>query len=413
MQFIILTQYYYPEVGAAQTRLIAVIRELKAAGHGVEVVTAMPNHPANRIYPEYRGKFYLKEEIEGVVVHRVWVYAATGAGVKRLLNYFSFVITSLWGLFKAAKPDYIFVGSPPLFDSLPGYLAAKFYRAKMLFHVADLWPDSAMEMGFLNSKTIFRLSLLWEKWTYRVSYRIHAVTEGIRHNLIHTKNVPSEKILFFPNGVDVNLFQPAPPDMILGAELGLEGKKVILYAGNIGLAQGLDTVLDAAQIISDRTDILFLFVGSGSDKDRLIKKAAEYKLANVRFLDAVPLSYVSRLYTLSHAGLAVLKDLPIFAGARPSKIFPIMASGIPVIYSGAGEGARLVEKARAGLLVPPENAAELAKAVIRLVEDSKLTKEMGENGRDYVEKYFSWQKITSQWLDQLGIMQKKPKGKIS
>jgi len=120
MRFLILSQYFPPETGAPQVRLAAMIRELLGLGHTVEVVTALPNYPHGQIFPDYRGRFYRLQDWEGVRVHRVWMYAATGAGIKRLLNYFSFMLTAFWGLRKAQKPDYLFIESPPLFLGITG-----------------------------------------------------------------------------------------------------------------------------------------------------------------------------------------------------------------------------------------------------------------------------------------------------
>jgi len=142
MRFLVLTQYFHPETGAPQVRLAAMIRELLRLGHTVEVVTALPNYPNGKIFSDYQGRFYRVENWEGVRLHRVWMYAATGAGFKRLLNYFSFMITALWGLRRAKKPDYLFVESPPLFLGITGYIAAKIWRVPFILNIADLWPDT-------------------------------------------------------------------------------------------------------------------------------------------------------------------------------------------------------------------------------------------------------------------------------
>ena len=402
MRFLILTQYYPPEIGAPQTRLSSIVSEIKALGHEVEVVTALPNHPTGKIFPGYRGQLYFREDMDNVVVHRVWLYTAIGAGLRRILNYISFALSSLYGLWRSQRPDYVFVESPPLFLSIPGFIVARRWRAKIIFNVADLWPDSVQELGLIQSERILGLAERLEKWSYRIANRVSAVTEGIRSNLIEKKGVPASKVLFLPNGVNTELFKPRSPNMELMRSLGLEGKKVVLYAGTLGYAQGLDTVLKAAEILIDRQDIIFVFIGDGSEKTRLLEVTSHLRLENVLFLEPSPQEFVANLYSLALAGLAVLKDVPIFQGARPSKMFPIMASGVPVLYSGAGEGALLVQKkAQAGIVTSPESSQALAEGVMHLADNPGLARELGKNGRKYVEEYFNWQTLVADWLREL------------
>lgn len=401
MRFLVLSQYYPPEIGASQTRLAAMVRVMKNLGHDVEVITAMPNYPTGRIFPEYRGRFYYREELTGVTVHRVWLYPSTGAGLRRMLNYMSFTVTCLAPLLCASRPDYVFVESPPLFLSLPGYLMARRWRAKMIFNVADLWPDSVRELGLMKDGLALGLATRLEKWTYRVADRVNAMTEGIRSALIQKKGVPSSKILFLPNGVDTQLFKPRPADNGLASRLGLAGKKLILYTGTLGYAQGLEVALRAAAMLRHQTDIVFVFVGGGSEEGKLKLLADNWGLQNVVFLEPVPPEEVARLYSLALAGFASLRNLPLFDGARPSKIFPIMASGVPVIYSGSGEGARLVKAANAGIVTPPEDGQALADAVQQLAQNPDLAARLGSNGRAYVEKHFTWSTLVADWLRQL------------
>ncbi len=400
MRFLFLTQYFPPEVGAPQIRLASMIRELTRLGHEVEVITALPNYPTGRIFPEYRGKWYCRETWEGVPIRRVWLYASTGAGFRRMLNYGSFTFASLVGLMGTKRPDYIFVESPPLFLSIPGWVASVVRRSRFIFNVADLWPDSVRELGFVSDGWMLRLAERIEAWSYRKAAFVNAVTEGIRQNLIEKKGVSPEKVLFLPNGVDTELFRPMKPDEALARELGLTNKKVVLYAGTQGFANGLEVALEAAKLLAD-TDVVFVLIGDGSEKKRLQKMARGRGVENVHFLDPASPEYVARLYSLALAGFSSLRNLPLFDGARPSKIFPAMASGKPVIYSGAGEGARLIEYAKAGLVVPPEDPVALAKAVRKLTENLALAEDLGRNGRQYVDENLSWKILITDWLRQL------------
>lgn len=382
-------------------RLPAMAHQLVAMGHEVEIVTALPNYPTGRIFPQYHRRFYIREVVQGIVVHRVWLHAATGAGLGRMLNYGSFSLASLWGLWHGQRPDYVFVESPPLFLFIPGFLSARYWNAKTVFNVADLWPDSVREMGLVNDGWLLKCAKHLERWIYRKADMINAVTEGIRQVLIQEKGVPRSKVLFLPNGVDTDLFKPRAPNTTIAQKLGLLGKRIILYAGTMGYAQGLETLIEAAELLRKNRDIVFVLIGGGSERWRLAEMAIGLELDNVLFLDPAPPEYIAELYSLSVAGLAVLRDLPVFQGARPSKVFPAMASGVPVIFSGTGEGARLVQSAQAGLAVPPENPRALAEAVVRIVNDPDLAGRFGQNGRTYAEKHLAWPALIEGWLEQL------------
>lgn len=402
MRILILTQYFPPEIGAPQVRLAAMTRELKRLGHDVEVVTGLPNHPTGKIFAEYRGRWYLLEDWEGVPVHRVWLYPALGGGIKRLLNYLSFVGTSLIGLSRARRPDFIFVESPPLFLGIPGVYAAKRWGVPLVFNVADLWPDAVKDLGLMRSGPWLALAERIEAWCYQNATFVNAVTEGIQKTLIEKKKVPPEKILFLPNGADTDLFQPREPDKELAQELGLADKSVILYAGTIGYAHGLEVALEAMAIVRDKApNATLVVIGHGSERMRLEALARQKGLDNVVFLPPRDPAYVARLFSVAVAGLVTLKDLPVNMGARPSKTFPIMASAKPVIYSGRGEGALLVEGARSGLVTPPEDPSALARAILFILEHPEVAKELGANGRKYVVENLSWNVLVRNWIKEL------------
>lgn len=408
MRFLVLTQYYLPEIGAPQVRLTAVIRELIKLGHEVEVVTAMPNHPNGRIFPEYRGEFYRREEWEGVPLHRVWLYASTGAGVKRIVNYLSFTFTSLWGLFQAKRPDYIFVESPPLFLSMPAYLASLIWRRPIIFNVADIWPDAARELGLIQNETILKTAERLEHWSYRRAKYVNTVTDIFLDTLKTKKNLPLNKLLFLPNGIDTELFQPKPPDYGLLNNLGLTGKKIFLYAGTHGYAHNMEIALEAAKLVEAQdASIALLFVGDGSEKAKLVAMAKAMDLKNVTFLDPVPPAQVARLYSISVAGLSTLRGS---YNTRPVKIFASMSCARPVVYSGKGEGATIIDAAKAGVIIPPEDAEGLAKAMVDLANNDGLASRLGKNGRRYVKEKMQWSALVENWLEQLDKKELDKKG---
>lgn len=402
MRFLIVTQYFGPEIGAPQVRLAAVARALVAKGNEVEIATAMPNHPTGAIFPEYRNRFFLNEDWRGCKIHRVWLYPALGAGFKRIVNYLSFAFLIVVPLFRVRKPDVILVESPPPFVMAPVVLFNLFWRARLVLNVADLWPDSITEMGLMREGMLANMLRIFEAWCYRRAHTVNAVTKGIRDSLINNKHVPESKVLFFPNGADTEMFRPQAPDPEIEEKLGLREKDVFLYAGTLGYAQGLDVALHAMASIETRYPSAHLvFIGDGSDRERLNQLAKSLAINNVTFLSPQPPEYVARLYSICIAGLASLKALPLFEGARPSKMFPIMSSGKPVIYSGAGEGARLVLEAQAGIVTPPGDSKALSEAFATLIDDREKAEKYGQNGRAYVVKNLGWEMIIDRWLSEV------------
>jgi colanic acid biosynthesis glycosyl transferase WcaI len=398
MRFLLLTQYFPPEIGGAQTRLRSTAVELKRLGHDVEVVTALPNYPRGKFYRGYERRLYLREDLEGITVRRVWLYPAMGGGLRRMLNYASFTITSLLGLLFSNRPDFIFVESPPLFLSIPAWVAGYFWGVPFIFNVADLWPDIVVQGGFVKQGILIRLMKRLEQWSYRRAGYVNAVTEGMRDTLLREKQVPADKILFLPNGADTIHYQPRSPNASLITHLGLEGKKIILWAGTLGHAHGLNYVLDAAKLLEHQRDVYFLFVGDGSAKPELVVQRDRLNLGNVGFVDPVPIEQLPPYYSIAICGLASLLPIPLYDGARPSKIFPILASGKPVLFAGKGETARLIREARAGIVVAPEDPQALADAVLQLANQPEAADELGRNGRRFVEDHFQWSTLISNWV---------------
>jgi len=401
MRFMVLTQYFFPEVGATQARLDAMCTELTRAGHEVEVVTGMPHHPTGRIWPSYRGRLYMRGQRNSVTIHRVWLYAANGSGLKRILSYLSFMITSLAGLVRSRRPDYLFVDSPPLTLAVSAWAASRWWRRPLIFNVADLWPDSARDLGIMQDGVVLRVAGMLERWIYRRAHYVTAVTEGIRTALLQQKKVPPSKVLFLPNGVDTRLIRPIAPDEGLRRQLGLSRKRVVLYAGNHGYAGALDQVLDAANALAHHERIHFVLVGDGPQKPALQSRARELGLANVTFLDPVPLEELPRIIALAECAVVTLRHANVMRGARPAKALVMMAGAKPLVLAAEGEAADLISRAEAGFVVPPEAPLALAQAIRSLLSDPAEARQMGLNGRAFIQNHLEWSLLVRNWLSQL------------
>ncbi|MGH9814864.1 MAG: glycosyltransferase family 4 protein [Candidatus Acidiferrales bacterium] len=401
MKFLVLTQYFPPEVGATQVRLASLCKELCRAGHTVEVVTGMPHHPTGKIFSAHRGRLYAREHLYGATVHRVWLYPGNRSSIQRLLGYFSFALMCLLGLARAAQPDYLFVDSPPLFLGVSGWIAARLRRARLIFNVADLWPDSARDLGVIRDGTSMRLGYMLERWIYRRADFVTAVTEGIRETLLTYKHVPAHKVLFLPNGVDTQLFAPRPPDQALKRRLGLAGKQVVLYAGNHGYAGAVEQVICAAFFLRESPLIHFLLIGDGPEKDKITEMADALGISNVSFHDSVPLEKLPAYISISDMALATLRKSRITEGTRPAKVLVMMAAAKPQAVAASGEAAALVELAEAGVVAPPEDSKALAEAIRAVLSDPEAAKKMGQKGRAFVKAHYEWSALVKNWLAQL------------
>jgi glycosyltransferase involved in cell wall biosynthesis len=403
MRILMLTQYFPPETGAAQVRLFEVAKAIKAQGHQIEVVTAFPNYPTGVIPPEYRGKFYMKDTIDGIPLYRTWIYPVQrGRFWKRLLNYFSFVLSACYGIVKAGPADYIFVESPPIFLGFTMFFARWVKKAKVILNISDLWPESAISLGLVKNKLLIQLTTILENRMYKVAWRISAQTEGIIQTL-RLRGIPAGKMVFLPNGVDPELFTPRPPDQELLERLKLQNKIVILYAGTIGYAAGLEVALQAAEKLRANPELVFLIVGDGTEKPRLQKMAAEMQLPNVRWLPFQPLKEIVRYYNLAVLSLVTLRRYKLAEGVRPSKLFPGLASAKPVVYVGEGEGARIMAECGGGVVIPPEDSGQLAKTILELLANPEQCREMGQKGRNYVIENYTWRVLVAKWLQDLKI----------
>ncbi|WP_313800907.1 glycosyltransferase family 4 protein [Cytobacillus sp.] len=409
MRVIYLCQHFPPETGAPQIRVYEVSKELISRGHQVEVLTAFPHHPHGIIPEEYKGKFYMYEDWDGIPVHRSWIYPSPkGSFWKRLASYFSFTFSAFYSLMKAKPTDVIICNSPPLFLGITGYLGAKMKRAKFVFNVADIWPESAVELGILKNKSFIRLAEWLERFLYKKSWKIATATEGIKEYMIR-KGKDAADVFLLPNGVNTETFKPITKDESLLSEIGIQGKKVFMYAGALGYAQGLDSVLEAALLLKDKQpDAHFLFVGDGQEREKLVQMKEDLGLDNVTFYGSVPVSEMPRMFSIADFSVVSLRNIELFKGARPSKIFPAISSGVPVLYCGDGESAAILEEYNCGKIAPPENPEGIANTISELmnIADDEY-QAMSENGRKLAIEQYSWKSIVDEILDNIEMKENK------
>jgi colanic acid biosynthesis glycosyl transferase WcaI len=401
-RWLILTQYYPPEIGAPQIRLRSVIRELRQHGIEIEILTAMPNYPAGKIFPGYSGKWRMREQIDGIPVRRTWIYAGTGkSSYIRLANYLSFTCTALLAALTGPRPNVMFVESQPLSLGFVAVLMKWLRGVPYIYNVPDLQVDVARQLGFIRNETALRLALMLENFFLRQSWKISTVTyQFIKH--FQGRGLPRDQITFLPNGADTDFLKPQMPNQALLTRWGLHGKRVFVYVGTQAYYHGLDTLIEAATLLRDRSDIVFLMMGDGPERKRLKQMSTSRRLTNVIFGQA-PYEELNQLYSIAYASIATLRKMDVAKNMRLAKVFPSLSCGVPVIYAGIGETAELLEANRCGLAVQPEEPAVLAQAVSQLASDEPLRDDMGRAGRGLVEREYSWSSIVGCWIKEIGI----------
>ncbi len=400
MKFLFLTQYFPPEVGAPQNRLFELAVRIQKKGAEVTILTAMPNYPQMAVLEEYKNRFYVREKIDGLDIHRAYIFAKkSGSIIIRLLNYFSFVISSfIIGIIKIKKQDFLFCESPPLFLGISAFLLSKIKGAKLIFNVSDLWPESAEKLGLVNNKLLLKIAAILEEFLYKNSFLITGQTQGIVRNI--SSRFPDKNIHWLKNGVDIRIFNNITTNNWREKMGFSEEDFILLYAGILGYAQGLEVILNAANKLKDYENIKFVLVGDGPEKQKLVKLKNHLRLEHVIFLDPVPKKEIPNITSSIDAGLIPLKKLELFKGAIPSKIFEILASKKPILLGVEGEAKELfIEEGNAGLAFEPENFEELAEKILRLFNSRGDARKFGENGFAYVNENFNRDKIADNfWL---------------
>ncbi len=391
-----ISPYYPPESGAAPACVGETCIRLVKLGHQVTVLTTLPNYPTGIVLPEYRGRLLQKEVRDGVQIVRVWSYIRPSKSFwSRILWYISFaMLAPLLGGKAVGHPDIILVQSPPLFDAITVRLLSWWKRCPFIFMVSDLWPEAAIQLGVLRNRLMIRFSE-WLEWsTYQRAALVWVVTEWIRDRLIQRWLAP-ERILMLTNGVDTTKFRPLSK-VQARAKLGWDDQFTALFVGTHGVTNGIVTILDAAEHLKDYSRIRFVLVGEGADKAYLVNQAQKRGLTNITFMDPVPHSLVPTLIAASDVCLVHVRKAPVTEGVLPIKMLEAMACGRPVVLAVDGEARRVAEQeAGAAIYVEPENATELASAILHLYEHPELVSVLGPKGRAYAEARFDYDQLTS------------------
>jgi glycosyltransferase involved in cell wall biosynthesis len=409
-----ITQYYASSDQPGASRHYQHIRTLMRHGYRVTLITSYVKNRLRVIPPEYRDTKIARERDGDLTIFKTYAYPNYGRDFRtRMLNYLSFMFYAIVAGLKAPPCNLVFASSPSLFVGLAGYVLSRLKRVPFVFEVRDLWPETAVVMGALRSPVLIKLASWLARFLYRRAERVIAVTEGIRQGIIQA-GIPDSKIVFVPNGVDDDLFETLSFERAgqIRREYGWGDRFVALYAGTLARSDGLPAIVRAAAALTDFRELLMVFLGDGEVKPQLMELADELQLSNVVFIPSQPKRRVPDFVTAADVCLVPAKCDDFFHMHLPNKLFDYMAGARPVIAAvPPGEAQALVERAEAGLVIPPEDEVNLAAALLDLRDDPQARRRYGQNGRRYVLEHYLRSGLAARLASALdSVLQEKRKG---
>ncbi|MBC9229536.1 glycosyltransferase family 4 protein [bacterium SPL81] len=397
MKILLLTQWFDPE---PTFKGLAFARELQRQGHQVQILTGFPNYPGGKIYDGYKLKLYQREQIDGISVLRVALYPNhDSSALKRILNYISFAfMATLFGIFATKKADVIYAYHPPLTVGLAAIFIKLFRRTPVVYDIQDMWPDTLKATGMLNNQKILNFVGSICRLVYYFVDHIVVLCPGFK-KLLNERGVPSDKVTVIYNWCDENSLIQTQPIKVDYQNL-LKDRFNIIFAGNMGKAQSLDTILDVAKKLKLQAKIQFVFVGGGTETDRLKQRASDENIENIVFIPRMPMSEVGSV--LSHADLLLvhLKRDPLFEITVPSKTQAYMAIGKPLLMAVSGDAADLVQDARCGRLAISEEVGSITSAILEIYHLSEEEqRQLGLNAKQFYQENLSLSSGTQKFIE--------------
>jgi len=391
VKVLILTQYYLPENPPGAHRLSSLAKSLIENGHQVEVLTTFPNYPNLKPFEGYKVKGYTRDLVDGITVHRSWIYLNPKKRIlDRLLAFISFVFSSLFiGLFKVEKPDVIICLSPPIFTCITGVFLKWRYKSKLILNIADLWPESGIKLGVIKSPFIIWFTTHMELFFYKQADGIACQTMGILNNI--KQRTKSRKFIWFRNGVDFGYYEKIniEPSLVSNLNLG-HSDLVIGYTGLVGYAQGMEVLVKAAFLLKDKLKVTFLIIGDGPKLPEMKSLVQEYGLDNFIFVGNQPKHKMPTYLSMVDITIVPLIKTDIYLGALPSKIFDSFAVKKSVLLGVDGEARELFcNKYNCAYYFEPENHEELSKLILEVIADKEKASNFGIRGYEVMKTEFN------------------------
>jgi colanic acid biosynthesis glycosyl transferase WcaI len=404
MRILILSLQFPPDVNSNGMLMSQIAEDLTKRGHKVTVFTTFPHYERFRVWDQYRGKLAERRTYQQMRVLRLYVHARGSKQrfVNRFLSYFSFAtLATLAGLLDRNKYDVVLCQNGGFLSGIAAGLIAAFRRIPFVLNVQDLYPETPIETGQIRNPVVIRMLRWLERWMYDRAAQIVVITPRFQ-SYLRGIGVPASKISVIPNFVDTDFIRPLPRENEFSARQSLLESFVVTHAGNIGLAYDLETLLQAAQRVSEHPEIQFLIVGDGVLRSALEQTAASLRLNNVRFLGFQPRDELPLLRAASDVQVALTRP-GASNHSMPSKVYEIMASGRPLLASADPDSDlwNLVSHTQCGICVEPRDATRLADAIVAMYRDPPLRRAMGTRGRAAAEERYSRSAVAASYEDVL------------
>lgn len=397
MKLLVISQHYAPEIGAAANRVYNIVDCLSSNFEKITVLTSVPLYPKKHIYNTINlNQFGSNDRIEIVRLHVPFKEYSRNPFVRTMLYIYFFIKVVTWSILNSYKFDYIIASSPPIFVGLAGVVASYLNSAKLILDVRDLWPNSVEDIKVVN-RVFLEFAYIMEKFLYKRSYKI-IITSMAFKKILNEKGVNSEKIVYLPNGIRKDLIQAKEE-----IKKEQDNEVRVIYSGNIGLAQGLETLIEAAKILEMYRNIKFIIIGDGVEANNIRNKIGKLNLKNIQFIG--PLNKASMYKELAKSDIAVLhlRDLPIFETVIPSKIFDYMLCKLPIVAGVKGQAKRILDESGCALVCGPENSKGMAELILELANNPELRLAKGNRGFNFLKQNFIWEeniKVLEQLIKQ-------------
>ncbi len=395
-----IVPHYPPDLGPSAPLFASLAQELINRGHSIIIITSVPHYPSGIVPENFRKKIIQKEINHQMEIYRIRIPSVDRKKLgRRVLQFLVYQLCATWvGISK--KYDIAFVANPALWVFLPFLFLCVLRRRPAVYSVYDVYPDVGIQLGIFKNKFIIKFVTFLERYCLNHARIVRIISESFKQGLI-TLGVKESKILLIHDWVDIDLIKPVPKTNTFSVTNNLSNKFIVLYAGNLGLSQGLEILLQVAMDFNRDPEILFLFVGDGSGRTQLMEEVEKLQLRNIRFIPFQPRELLPQVLASADISLVVLKK-GIGFNSIPSKILSILASNRPIIASidESSEGWKLIEKANAGICVPPEEPKLITKAIFNLRDNDQLREQFGNNGREWVVYHHS-PKIAANLFEEL------------
>ena len=406
MKILLINQAFVSPDEPGHTRHFEMAKFLQARGHELVIVASDLNYQTGQRTVEHKGLF-AEQNFDGVRVLRSYIYPALHRSYFwRIISFFSFMFSSAWTALQVRDVDLVMGTTPPIFQAVSAWFVAWMRRKPFLLEVRDLWPEFGVSMGVLKNPVVIALARWLEKFLYARATHILVNSPAYREYML-AKGVPERKVTYIAYGTDVDMFNPNVDGSSIRAELGMQDKFVVLYAGALGQANDIDTILRAAQHLNGEDKIRFVLFGDGKERARLQVDAERMKLSNVVFAGVRPKKEMPGIVASADVCLAILQDIPMFRTTYPNKVFDYMAAGRATVLVIDGVSRQLIESSNGGAFVQPGNDEQLAKTILELSKDPKRVQQMGQSAREYLVKHLDRRDKLNETLELLTRMVKK------